>query len=605
MNIIWLQLASLVYIVFLNIIYFSKNRLSTLENNVYKKLLVLNVLGLLIELCCFYSVSHMDTMPFFNAFVTRLLLVYYFGFIMLYTYYVFIVAHNTDDADKKKLTSFLAKVRNICFIVFAINSIIMSFLPLEYYKGENYVYSYGTAVNYLVVSLAVVIGVWLIVLFKHFKNIKVKKYLPIITFIVLAGIGGVVQSIYPQLLLTTPIETFIIFLMFFTIENPDMKMINELLENRKIIERANEEKSVFLFKASQGLKEPVNNIDKQIELFNQVKENTSEDVGNIIENIDANNKKIRYLINEVIGINSFDINNIKKSKNTYNIYSLLENIKARGNALVKNGVDYKFEVVENIPKELYGDGIRLKQVLISILTNCLNTTKQGFVLVDVNSFTRYDICRLVISIKYSDENIDVQDINNILNQDAEITEQESYRLEKSDIDLSLAYKVVKSLGGTMYIKSEKDKGVEITITIDQYIVENEEIKNNSNVDSYIKSRRNIKRVLVVDDEEEEIRKIKKILESRGYDIVTSMYGKDAVDRIRNKEKYDIILIDDEMPLMNGINVLQEMNKLKDKSKKIVLLGRDKLFIAKHYIEDGFDDFIDKEKLIKEIEEKIK
>ena len=157
----------------------------------------------------------------------------------------------------------------------------------------------------------------------------------------------------------------------------------------------------------------------------------------------------------------------------------------------------------------------------------------------------------------------------------------------------------------MYIKSEKDKGVEITITIDQYIVENEEIKNNSNVDSYIKSRRNIKRVLVVDDEEEEIRKIKKILESRGYDIVTSMYGKDAVDRIRNKEKYDIILIDDEMPLMNGINVLQEMNKLKDKSKKIVLLGRDKLFIAKHYIEDGFDDFIDKEKLIKEIEEKIK
>ena len=404
MNIIWLQLTSLVYIVFLNIVYFSKNRLSTLENNIYKRLLVLNVIGLLIELCCFYSVAHMDAVPVFNTIVTRLLLVYYFGFIMLYTYYVFIVAHNSDINNKKKLNNFLEKVRNICWLAFALNSLIMCSLPLKYYSDGNIVYSYGKAVNYLAISLMIVIGIWLIVLFKHFKNIKVKKYIPIVSFIVLAGIAGAVQVFYPQILLTTPFETFILFLMYFTIENPDMRMVSELIDNRKIIERASEEKSIFLFKMSQGLKEPVNNISKQIDLFDKDKVNMDE-VEQIIERIDANNKKIYYLINDVIGIDTFESNNINVSKNTYNIYSLLENVKARCKPLLHKSVDYKFEVVENIPREMYGDGIRLKQLLTSLLTNSLNNTTKGFVLFDVNSFTGNDICRLVIAIKDSGTNI--------------------------------------------------------------------------------------------------------------------------------------------------------------------------------------------------------
>ena len=84
-----------------------------------------------------------------------------------------------------------------------------------------------------------------------------------------------------------------------------------------------------------------------------------------------------------------------------------------------------------------------------------------------------------------------------------------------------------------------------------------------------------------------------------------MFGQDAIDRIKNKEKYDVILIDDEMPLMNGINVLDELVKLKNKSKKIVLLEKDKLFIAEHYVKDGFNDYIDKTNLVKELDKKIK
>ena len=257
-----------------------------------------------------------------------------------------------------------------------------------------------------------------------------------------------------------------------------------------------------------------------------------------------------------------------------------------------------------MPKELYGDSIKLKQVLMSVLINAIKNTKEGFVEVDVNSFTKYDVCRIVITIEDSGCGMDIMTINDIIDQDLELTEKDYLKMEKLDVDLPLAYKIIKSLGGTMHIKAGDVKGTEVTITIDQHIVKNEEIDLNNKIDSYIKTRKNTKKVLIVDDDEEEIRKIKHALERKNYDVVISMFGADAIDRVKNNEKYDIILIDDEMPLMNGINVVQEINKIKNKSKEIVLLNKDKLFIAKHYLEDGFDDYIDKSNLIEEVNKKL-
>ena len=77
------------------------------------------------------------------------------------------------------------------------------------------------------------------------------------------------------------------------------------------------------------------------------------------------------------------------------------------------------------------------------------------------------------------------------------------------------------------------------------------------------------------------------------------------NRNKNKEKYGLILIDDDMKLMSGISLLKELNNLGNNSRKIVLLEKDKVSIGHHYIEDGFDVYIDKSKLREELDEKIK
>lgn len=447
----------------------------------------------------------------------------------------------------------------------------------------------------LVGAIFYIIAMIITVLLKN-NNQNKSKYTPLYFLIILIVVVAILRAIIPEINFISLMISFINLIMIFTIENPDIKLVEELIENRKIIERSSEEKSAFLFKISQGIREPVHNIDREIEKYKNGSK-TKKDTNIIINNIYSNNQKIDYLVNDVLGITSFDRSNIKKSESTYNIYSLLEDIKRRGKTYIEGKIDYNFSVVDNIPTELYGDKIKIKQVLMSVIINAIKNTKEGYVHVDVSSFTKYDVCRLVITVEDSGCGMDIVKINNILEQDLEITEKEYLKIQKLDVDLPLSYKIIKSLGGTMYIKSDINKGTELIITLDQYIANH---LNNKNSEYLL----NIKRVLIVDDKDSEIRKIKTNLEHKGYDVSVSMYGDDCIEKISNKEYYDIILINDEMSIMNGIEIVEKLNELHNKSKKIVLLNKDKLFIADHYLEDGFDDFIDKTNLLEELNNKL-
>jgi len=590
---------SFIFCVILMFVYFTKERINYVENKVYSFIIISSFLSCLAEIISFCLVqSGISASDPVYTFTLKALFTCFLSWIYFLTLYTVITGRKQREVfNEKKLP-----IRRMQLLFMLVVAIIL-FLPIEILETNGLLLPVGLSVNLIYVLAGICILVMIVSLILNRKNLRSKKYIPLYLVVVFFTIIVIAQKIFPELFLVNTGFAIVAFCMYFTIENPDIKMVEELIENRKIIERTGEEKSVFLFKISQGLREPVNMIDKQVDFY-KANKLTKKEIDIIIESIDKNNQKMNYLINEVLGISSFDNSNIKKIENTYNIYSLLEDVKKRGQAYIKNDIEYNFSVVKSMPKELYGDSIKLKQVLMSVLINAIKNTKEGFVEVDVNSFTKYDVCRIMITIEDSGYGIDIMTINDIMDQELEFTEKDYLKMEKLDVDLSLAYKIIKSLGGNMYIKSGEVSGTEVTITIDQHIVRNDEIDLNNKVDSYIKTRRNSKKVLIVDDDDEEIRKIKYALERKNYDVVISMFGADAIDRVRNKENYDIILIDDEMPLMNGINVVQEINKLKNKSKEIVLLNKDKLFIAKHYLKDGFDDYIDKTNLIEEINKKL-
>jgi len=597
---IYLSVASFLYILVILIVYLFKERVNTSETRLFTRLLVVSFVSLVAELYITIIPINME-IPLF-VFSLKFYLILCILWLSYFMEYVFIITRNHEDRSLINYKQKYKKVYTIFWIIVSLLTFVIFLLPINFYNEKGMKYSYGLGVDLVFALSGIYTIVMLFYVIKNIKKIKNSGYMPIIFLIILMGIVGIVQKTNPSLLLANTCFALITSLMYHTIENPDTKMVDELVKNREIIERTGEEKSLFLFKMTQELKQPIEQISKNIKKYNS--SSTSKDeTEKIFDNIEMNNNKLKYMITDVLGITSFDNRNIKIMNSSYNLKFLLKEIEKRVKDKIPNNIDFKLDYSVDLPDDLYGDSIKLKQVLMTIINNSIENTLNGFIHVDVSSITKYDLCRIVILVKDSGSGIELAKVNKILESQNELSEKDYDKLTELDVDLKVAAKIIKLLNGTFYIKSEIGNGTEVIITIDQQIVQ-EKNSNKKIIDNYIYSRTKKRKVLIVNDSDKEIKIIKKIVSGLGYETYTSVHGLDCIDRIKHNEAFDYILIDDEMEIMNGIKLIEEMKKLNVEGKKLVLLNKDKIFIGHHYIKEGFDEFIDKSKLEEEIKNKL-
>ena len=396
---------------------------------------------------------------------------------------------------------------------------------------------------------------------------------------------SILQKIYPSLTLITVMEFFVVFIMYHTIENPDLKIIEELKKNRSLTSKSYIEKSNFLFRMSAEVRKPIDNIGK---LNNYNLE--SNDIKEIKENsslIDLNVRDASFTLNNILDVTSLDSKKINIVKNEkYSIIKLLNEIKIRESKKINN-IRFEFNISENLPEYLYGDSIRLKQVLTTIIDKSINDTKEGFIEINVNSINKYDVCRLIITIENSSKPLSLEEINNILNMDNEINEED---INEIKIDLKIVNKIINMMNGTLMIKA--DNGNEFTIVIDSIIgdAKKEEIINETDI-------------LLVSNNEKLLKKLEPLFNS--YTINTVLNGIDMIDLIRSGESYNLIIIDDEMKPISGLETLKKLKELDINIPCIVMLDEGKEKIKNHYIKDGFVDYILKNNLKEEVNKIIK
>ena len=337
--------------------------------------------------------------------------------------------------------------------------------------------------------------------------------------------------------------------------------------------------------------------------FYKLNEKDQKDAIKIIRN---NANGVLFKINNVLDISSMDASKIKIFNNEYNVYTLFEVVEGIAKNLnKKENVALKFDINSNIPTILYGDDVRLKQILISVLTNSINNTKTGFINVSLSAIVRYDVARLIINIEDSGCGMSIDKINTILDDNRELSNEEVVKLDKLDMDLVATIKSIKLLGGSFNIKSEENKGSTFTIIIDQKCDIKEKTDVMKDIEKYSSDVFGRKRVLVVDDDKEELFEISDTLSKYNVDINTTMSGKDCIYKIKSGEIYNLIIIDDELKNESALGTLEELRKNKKfNSKVIVMLGIGKKHLRNYYIEDGFTDVIIKENLTDELKEKI-
>ena len=216
---------SFFYSVLLTIMFFSKKRIQTLENKIYSYLIISNLVGVVLGVSCYTSILHRDAFPILNDFISKALLIYYLTWISFFTAYTFVISYSKKESDKESKEKYFKNIFNILTVIYIVIAILVFILPLNYFSKSTIAYSFGPSANLLYILIPVYICICLIEMFKNFKEIKNKKYLPLFAFIIIGTVVMIIQKLNPGLLLMTSMETFVTFLMYFTIENPDVKLI--------------------------------------------------------------------------------------------------------------------------------------------------------------------------------------------------------------------------------------------------------------------------------------------------------------------------------------------------------------------------------------------
>lgn len=578
---ITLLIVSFIYTMLTSIVYFSKNRINNSENAVYEKLLSITPIGLLLEIGCnITAIYKMNDLV--SSIISRLYLIFILVWLTTFTLYILTITKYKGD----KLTEYKnSKIRKSIIIGSIFSILLLIFLPIDFVLEKNSAYLGGIGIVFLLAITFLLIILDFILFIKYFKNMTFREKVPMLLLLLLIGGLLLVNNIAPEIQIISSSFALITVIMYFTIENPDKKLLEEIHMSKKIADAANEDKSMLIYNMMNEVKSIASDINKSSEVI--LNSNNLEENRFFAREIISSNNKLYSMANNIYNIDVIDDINVKTVKNKYNIKLLLKEVISKNKELFEDkDISFRFNIDSNLPNTLYGDSINLKNVLNTIIGNSYKYTYKGYVELSVNAIFKKDIVRLIIKIEDSGIGIKAEDLDKCLNKNT-----------KDQNSLYGARKTINIMGGNLLISSEYNKGTIVTIILDQKIYTN----NKDNYDNYV----NNKKILIIDDNNSSIKLISKILDKHNILYDSSNLGKEALDRIRKGDKYDLILLDEDMPYMNGISVMNKFNKIKGFDTKVILLTKNSNIIYDDiYKDSGFSNYIikpiDKDDLMNKI-----
>ena len=586
---------SIVYISFLNFNFIRKKHIDTPELKIFGYLLILNLVGLFIEFGCIIFGNVVGTTNFLSIIFNRLYLIYLVGFVYLFLNYVMTISLGSKKYREKK-----KKYITFSIIVLIISSLLAMFLPIEIYTG----YSTGPAIISVYVSSSIAILISLFYMIRNIKKVALGNYLSLFILLVGLVLTSIIQRIYPSFTLITTMEGFVLLVMYFTIENPDVKMMKELQFAKDYAEKANRAKSDFLSSMSHEIRTPLNAIVGFSEciITDKTLDEAKEDAANVV--MASNN--LLEIVNGILDISKIEANKMEIiNKN----YSLLPELNSLAKLMLPRIGDkdlvLKTHFATDIPGVMYGDIGKIKQIITNILTNAVKYTEKGSIDFSVNCINKDNICSLVISVEDTGRGIRPDKIDSLFTKFNRLDEDRNTTIEGTGLGLAITKALVDMMGGKIVVQSKYGEGSKFTVYLNQKIVElyskEEEKKEDSTLASYHGSH-----VLVVDDNDLNLKIIDKLLKK--YNIMTTLVasGQNCLDLINDHEYFDLILMDDMMPEMNGKETFAKLKEIEGFKTPVVALTANALSgMKEQYLKLGFNDYLAKPINKDELDEVLK
>ena len=426
------------------------------------------------------------------------------------------------------------------------------------------------------------------------NRLSLENYSSLLILTPLISIASLIELFIPNTLTTVVVATFITVYMYYSIENPDIKMIEELNANRLEADQANLQKTRFLSNMSHEIRTPLNAIIGFSQALKQ--ENISKEAREEVDDIIMSSNNLLDIVNGILDISKIESNTIEIEEKEYDSEQMFKEIVALAKArLGSRPIDFRINIDNTISPVLYGDYLRVKQVIINLLTNSIKYTKEGFIDFTITHHIQDGKDYLHVSVRDSGIGIKPEDLSKLFTKFQRLDLEKNASTEGTGLGLAITKSLIELMGGSVEVKSEYGKGSEFIIDLAQTIVNKtaQEIKKVDDTADIVEVDSS-KRVIVVDDNKVNLKVASRLLKDYNIEPELVESGEEIIEKVKNGINYDLILMDDMMPKLSGTDTMRLLKEIPGFHTPIVALTANAISgMRDKYLQAGFDEYLAK------------
>lgn len=566
-------------------VYCTKEKIKIKENDIYMYMLIFTVLDSLLVTVIFADSGLGESVALIK-FLNRcdyMMLVLWTSCLCRYSH---AVIHKKDEDRLKRLKfvrraiTALALTECVLIWMLGLDAIIENGIT-QVITGHCVYFSFACCAVNLILSLCVI-----------FFNIR-KANRQILPVFICLGMVAVIVCLYyfdPGIPGVSMGLTIVNLTMYFTIENPDVQMLEKVNLAREQAQRANEAKTEFLSGMSHEIRTPINAIAGFAECIQQ--DETLDDAKADAKDIITASENLLEIVNGILDISKIEAGKMELVNREYDLVDMSEKlsklIKAR---IGEKQIELRCSFSEEIPGILFGDETKIRQIMTNLLTNSVKYTENGYIDLYVSCVNSGDVSKLTITVADTGHGIKEEAIGGLFDKFKRLDEDRNAQIEGTGLGLAITKQLVEMLEGTIEVSSVYGVGSTFTVKLNQKIVSM--ARKREEVLEEEKREYRGRKVLVVDDTDMNLKVAKRFLSFYKIDADITSSGKECVE-ICSAETYDLIFLDDMMPGLSGYDTMCRLKKQPSFATPIVVLTANALEGMKEkYLEQGFSDYISK------------
>ena len=591
-NTLRMEAACFVILAFIAFVYFSAKRPKTRLHKVFSCLIVSLEIHLLFDAVTVYTVNNLDEVPKWlndichRIFVGTMLLT----ILLYYLYIVFMIDEETNHRKRSVLYNVIRHAINIYMVA---AEILIFIAPVEYQECPKGNYEIGVAAVIIYISIPMFLFHIVANIIRNYKYIHPKKRMAVIMVIIIEIITTIITAIDMSMLIAGLGLTLEAVCFYVILENPDIKLVEQIRSEKHKVEKISESKSKFVSVVSHEIRTPMNAIVGMTELMLNKSTNLDDEQIKYLTNIKNSGDALITILNDLLDMSKLEAGKFEIVEQPYSTEPFFEDIRM----IIENRIGDKpikliYDIDDSMPEKLNGDSLRLRQVLINLMNNAVKFTDSGEIRLTIkiikNENDRYSIS---FSVRDTGIGVKKEDLSRLFQAFTQVDLKKNQGKEGTGMGLSISSDLISLMGGKLSVASEYGKWTEFSFTISQGAAQETEAAKDTDSFEEIKGIH----VLVVDDTDINLEIAKEIFEMLGVYADTAESGQDAIEMLF-ENKYDIIFTDYIMPEMSGTEFAVKVREYIEEGAEIpiiALTGDVSENAINEFNKSGINDYIQK------------